>query len=391
MMMRPGELGWAIALAGLPWSYFLLRVVEPFKTLDIWHANTWWMQGWVLVLAGVHAMNKPSSIRLPASLVWAALWPTLLILWMFTSQLNPGQPYPSGMLTGLGNLWIALAALGLMLAWTPTFLSTLATALFWSGVGLVVYGWLQVANLDQFFRFVDGSKQTDSLVGTLGNPTHFACQLALWLPFAWIQPRPHRWWVIPGILLLLLAKSSVALAVMGMVGWSLWYQRSRLWSSLTLGVAGVCGLFLSRMEGLSWLNPHGRWVTWAAWWDLIVERPILGYGLGFVKQMTQTLPPTHALYGWKHLHNEYLQWWVETGLIGLGLLAWALWTLWQRREEGERTPLRWAYGACFVACCLIAILNFPWHLWQLGMYGLVGLAGWLILTEPQESHVASHS
>jgi len=81
------------------------------------------------------------------------------------------------------------------------------------------------------------------------------------------------------------------------------------------------------------------------------------------------------------LHNEYYQVLAELGLVGLLLVGWALWQLWQRRTQTTPSPLRWVYGSSFLACCLMGLLNFTFHLWQLGGWGLMGLAGWLVLTE----------
>ena len=382
--MTTREIGWAICLAGLPWSYFLIRQFVPFQHLDLWHANSWWMQGWILLLAGVHATTQRPFGRIPPALWWMMVWSTLSLLWVFNANLRANQPYPMAMFAGISNLWLILLALLTMTAWTPRILQTIITAIFWSGVILIGYGWMQVANLDQFFTFIDGSRQGDQLVGTIGNGTHFAGQLALWIPIALIQARFQKLWILPAIGLIVLAHSSVALVVTVGVGVAYVWRRSwkmGLGTALTCGLGGL-GLILTHP---GWLNPYGRWITWTTWWnDILLQRPILGWTVGFVKQMTQTLPETHLLFRWKHLHNEYLQWWVETGAIGLVLLGWAMWTLWQRRHHSHPTALRWACGAVLCACAAMGLLNFPAHLWQLGGWGLVGLAGWIVLTEEMD-------
>jgi hypothetical protein len=386
--MRLGELGWLLCLAGLPWSYFLVRLVTPLSLLNILQANTWWMQCWVLSLVGIHVTSKRLLGMLPAGLWWVVLWATGLSVWMLTVQATPGQPYSSGLLLGIGHLWIVGLALLVMSTWSKTFLSTLATALFWSGIGLICYGVLQMLNLDQFFSPVtiageiNPQTRTDWLVGMIGNPTHFACQLAIWLPFAWLQSGWKKLWMLPALMLMVCANSSIALATVCGLGWLMLWHHHRLWAGLLAGVGSLL-LLVVRCEGLSWLNPHGRWETWQAWWPMIQQRPILGSGLGFVQHISQQLPATHPLAGWKQLHNEYYQLWMELGLLGLALVGWAGWQLWQRRTQTAWSPLRQAYGQAFVACCLTATLNFSWHLWQLGGWGLVGLAGWLALTEPE--------
>ena len=150
--MRSGEIGWAIVLAGLPWSFFLVRLLVPFQGLDIWHSNTWWMQAGILVMATVQGGKVG---RLPRPLWALASWASLTLLWSFTAQLHSGQPYPVAMLTGMGHLWFVLLAALLLTGLQRPSLERITQAVFWSGVGLVVYGWLQVMNLDQFFHWVD--------------------------------------------------------------------------------------------------------------------------------------------------------------------------------------------------------------------------------------------
>ena len=148
-------------------------------------------------------------------------------------------------------------------------------------------------------------------------------------------------------------------------------------SGLAVGLAGA-GWSLTHPV---WLNPYGRFKTWAAWCGVLKEQPILGGGVGFTKHVTAQLPIDHALKMWKHLHNEYLQLWVEGGVIGVALLGWLGWQVWSRRPHGQPSDFRWACAASLVGFLLISTLSFPWHLWQLGSYGLLALSGWLVSTE----------
>jgi O-antigen ligase len=78
-----------------------------------------------------------------------------------------------------------------------------------------------------------------------------------------------------------------------------------------------------------------RMAHWQAAWDMINDRPWLGFGAGNYPAAY----PTYALAGWKeplgHAHNVILNTWAETGVIGLAayliFLAVALWTCRPRR------------------------------------------------------------
>ena len=378
--MRPGGLGWAIVLAGLPWSYFLLRLLRPFEHLDLWHAQTFWVQLGVLTMAGVQAQQKVKLGHLPSAAWWLVLWLTAFMLWQFTTVTRPGQPYPAPLLLGVANLWLILLMLLLLSGQSAQILQYITQAIFWSGCFLICYGWLQVANLDPFFRFLDGSRTTDSLVGTIGNTTHFACQLALWLPFALIQPGWRKLWALPALGLIAVSFSATAAVAAGVILLAYLWRVSRPLSLLSGAALGLAGAGWSLTHSV-WLNPFGRWETWRAWWDILQEQTILGGGLGFTKYVTGQLPEAHPLKMWKHLHNEYYQLWIEGGLIGLALLGWLGWQLWQRRSHGQPSDFRWACVAILLGFGLISTLSFPAHLWQLGSYGCVALTGWLVTTQ----------
>lgn len=92
----------------------------------------------------------------------------------------------------------------------------------------------------------------------------------------------------------------------------------------------------------------GRWQMWGITWDLIQERPLLGWGLGsygikFCDKMPET---AWCELGDRHPHNQYLSFWVELGILGLvgflslmGILLWAAW------ENRKLRPLMAAFIA----------------------------------------------
>lgn len=90
----------------------------------------------------------------------------------------------------------------------------------------------------------------------------------------------------------------------------------------------------------------------------------LGSGMGsFVPVFEQSAPPSLWLARYvNHAHNEYAQWWLETGWLGmmalvlaLGLLAFAGWRIAVLRVSGGNAVLA---ASCFVAVC--AVLAHSW-------------------------------
>ncbi|HEY4663413.1 MAG TPA: O-antigen ligase family protein [Comamonas sp.] len=78
----------------------------------------------------------------------------------------------------------------------------------------------------------------------------------------------------------------------------------------------------------------GRWQMWATTWELIQERPLLGWGLGSygIKFCDKMPEEAWCELGDRHPHNQYLSFWVELGILGLlgflvlmGVLFWAAW------------------------------------------------------------------
>jgi O-antigen ligase len=73
-----------------------------------------------------------------------------------------------------------------------------------------------------------------------------------------------------------------------------------------------------------------RMVRWVAAWSMIKASPVLGYGSGSEKPVMEDAYFTQALYEpfllGLNVHNQFLSWWLKTGLPGLlvyiGMLGW---------------------------------------------------------------------
>lgn len=141
------------------------------------------------------------------------------------------------------------------------------------------------------------------------------------------------------------ALSSTGLALAILVGWEAIDNRRSRWP---LALAG-CGLlllaavflfqgnslFLDRFETLE-LQQGTRAAVFEAHWRAFLASPLFGYGLGSfpqVNNMIMTAPNAGALSESVILHNAYLQWLLEAGLVGAvplflliaGVLALTLW------------------------------------------------------------------
>ena len=89
------------------------------------------------------------------------------------------------------------------------------------------------------------------------------------------------------------------------------------------------------------------------------QHPIVGSGIGAAKsaflEQAQRFDQTGMFPDLEHLHNQYLQLLVQTGLVGLGLLGWLFAALW-------RTPLpshKRAFYVTFLALYAVGFIGEP--------------------------------
>ena len=133
-------------------------------------------------------------------------------------------------------------------------------------------------------------------------------------------------------------------------------RRARL--GTTVGVV-VCGLlFVTAVGGfqervrtffdLEAFGNIGRQQIWRANWDMVQERPLTGWGYGNYKQFRRPFYERYPQYPqadrYSHAHNNFLQVWVDTGLLGLaafGVLVWSILRRGWRAVAAQRDePLR---------------------------------------------------
>lgn len=374
--MRLREIGWGLALAGLPWSHLLFRPLDPWHGQALfWQASVLCLSAWAVSGRGhVQIVNKPLGFLL----AYLSLW----TLWLCWQSIRLQKAYLLPILPAACHLLlIVLAYHALSTTLTPAACAGMGRAIAWSTALLVGYGVLQLLNCDPFFKNLDPNIKTDALVGTLGNPSHFAAQLAVLSPWLWHQ-RGRGWQtlsVVAGALVLGCRSTGgvLALAAAGAVG--AWVRWPHCRGHLLVGGAVACGLFVWGSSEA--LNDHGRWAAWKAFAPLFWQRPWFGSGPGFVMGLSGIFPEGHALYQWRHVHNEYYQMVLEWGLVGFGVFAWVVADGLGRLRQAVKTPLGTACAASLAALLVNSLVNFPLHLAGIGAYGLFAYVGLLVATE----------
>jgi O-antigen ligase len=104
----------------------------------------------------------------------------------------------------------------------------------------------------------------------------------------------------------------------------------------------------------------GRTQIWAANVDMVKARPVLGWGYGNYKRFRDPYyVPYPGADNTAHAHNNFLQVWVDTGLVGLAAFVYLFWAilergLWTyRRLPATAEPLN-----SIVLGCVLAVLGF---------------------------------
>lgn len=107
-----------------------------------------------------------------------------------------------------------------------------------------------------------------------------------------------------------------------------------------------------------------RFMMWQAAGTIIAEHPLLGVGIGDDRNAydavlsTKLLNLKEQINGFSDFHNTYLQIMVSAGLIGLGLLIWAFYTLGRNLSPNREHK---TIGNVMVTLwmCFMLIGNFP--------------------------------
>lgn len=111
----------------------------------------------------------------------------------------------------------------------------------------------------------------------------------------------------------------------------------------------------SSPEAVMEKSPYGQ--LWEAAWISWKDAPVLGHGIRSFRKLCPPLAKEHAVwYCDLHPHNHYMEWLVETGLIGvMGYLGLAVLLVWQvarglRRADIADVP-QWAAALGMLVLC----------------------------------------
>jgi O-antigen ligase len=345
---------------------------HPFSTPKTWLVGVLALSALVAVAAGPRETAPPAR---PGEWLWLA-WPAALATSALTASFA-------------GFDALLAAALPLPLAWAVHRGAmrgrVLCTALLWGSTLESAIVCLQYCGLDplQWLGWHPESFAASRMrmYGTMGNPDFVAAWLCATLPLFAGARGTSRFGVALQLAAILATGSRVCLLALPAAAFVMWAfgRRGLRRSTMAYGVAAV-----AVAAALIWLSPartlgetvRGRWylnrVATSHWRDV----PVAGFGPGsfglrFADWQAQWLLAGPARLREArfagpvdHGHNDYVEFWIEYGPVGLcAFVALSLWLAansW-KAGMGRLPPL--ASGVRGGVACLAAIacVDFPFH------------------------------
>ena len=328
---------------------------------------------------------------LPFEPLARALGPYPDALWQGHSEPGQWSPNPNATLRG----WAVFVAL-MIAAWTTSALSRKYRDLLWLTVAIAalfqaLYGLTSHAAGSETIFGVWPRNNVEFVHGSFSNRNLFAGYLALTWPLV-----VAVWWrrSMPGIKRLPFELRVAGSVISGaIIGAALLGSASRLGSA-----AGLAGLLVGLVLWTRYRARLSRVAVWpmyltafgaliaATWYGLtpLAERLavtsieegrfevyglmlgelepswwIWGVGLGGFEAVFKQVQPGNMMGWYDYAHNDLLQWLLEMGVVGAGLLAAAAVALLRNaRLDRETIPLY----AGISAQLLVALGDFSWHI-----------------------------
>ncbi len=203
--------------------------------------------------------------------------------------------------------------------------------------------------------------------GSMGQETMLGALLVACLAPALFQRR-----YIPAFfitLCIIACHSSFALASAGAVI-LVWIASLSIAAAVWISVFGfsmlIAGYEMWPVQ--DWFDPNMRQFFWVIGFKKFLERPIFGFGPG------SWLPNAPWLtLRLTHVHNEFIEFLTEYGLVGAALASWSGWDFVRKFE------FTWERALC-IGLLVDSFGNFPMHIAPLGT---IFLTAWLLSVRPR--------
>lgn len=351
--------------------------------LDGWLANGIFFQAGVL-LCLCYMLNKPSPRKvsnLPLALM--TLWVGLSTLgWWYVGLLSNRYNFPILMpfLNFLTFVIFYKAIIDYLQEWD---VQKIYTYLQYVVLGVLIYCILQYFNLDQFYRHIDKNIKTDSLVGFIGNKTHLAAWIGIFMPVLYLKRTKLSLVTIAlawGIIALTGASAGLLTAICATIFFHIFQNYHKRVDVLVFILATLALLYVKDFNISEYLNPNKRFEYWQYIYPYFQQKAILGTGMGFLNALSAKLVNT-PLITFKHAHFELYHFAVELGVVGVGCILYGIIDYFRRFIKVRHSKLAVIAASIFVGFLANSMLNFTAHIWALSIGGMVGYSFLYVIKE----------
>lgn len=293
----------------------------------------------------------------------------------FTMTFNNRQAINIATLAPTIHFILGLWALYIMLSYfEKDDFEKIAKGICFSAVLITVFGIMQVIGFDPFggiARYVHGNHFS----ACLDNPNIAGNYLCLSLPlfFAFGEKKKYIWWGLLVFAGVILSKSTLAIgcAFIGICFYALLVYRRNI--RVKLAVTALIILFIifcSTHKAFLKIDTgfSRRLDVWGQTIEKIKINPLFGQGLGrFRTYEIEDKSTTKCLV----LHNDWLQAWVEIGLLGAVLLLLIAINSFRNFDYQKAGILSFSYLTSFLIFILLMCGSFPIEIAPTALLGLI--------------------
>jgi hypothetical protein len=251
----------------------------------------------------------------------------------------------------VGNIWVwqsvsYIIIFSLMLISTasiefkPQDIKRLLNIMVHCGLVMAVYCILQALCLDQFFKSIGGG--TDSLLyanqiaGTLGNPTIAAPFMAMLIPLALYLKRYIFAVIMALATILTMSQVGIGAMAVSLLFYFAVKSKRNLIIAVSTGIIAISAYaFICPVRAT--INDSYRFGAWKTMTEDMVKPnpgaryPITGIGTGSFGYTFHVKHARHEIHStFIQAHNEYLELFWNTGLVGLDLFLCAMFYVWKQ-------------------------------------------------------------
>jgi len=212
-----------------------------------------------------------------------------------------------------------------------------------------------------FVNVIDGTKGHGDPVGFMGIAPHLGSFAAILSPLLMMV---HPLLCLMALPLIFFSHNSTAVLaiVIGLLFLLKFEVRKSIWISLIILICSLAAGYIIFYD-----MPGGefqrRFVIWYQGLSYTLKTsPFFGVGLGSFGRMAPITIDGESRLMWTWAHNEYLQFFFESGIFGLTILFSFIFRLFNKFKASFQDRSVRMLFASFLAILIISICHFPFHL-----------------------------